>query len=258
MDGWSAESITDDVYRTKFLNVPDIIAEWTEPHGGLSGRDILDFGCGEATMAMGVALRHGAKRVVAVEIHDEIDNCLPYAKAQLGLEIPPPNLELRKVSAESDLSDFGMFDVIYSWSVFEHVSQELITDCLIKMRKILRPNGVMFLQTTPLYYSAWGSHFGPWIPAPWAHLSMQQDRLYSALREKTESQEQADHLQWVYETLNRVTAPQLLEAAQEAGFEILREYKTYDEIDIPAELMGIYQEDALRTAQLVFLATPST
>jgi hypothetical protein len=94
----------------------------------------------------------------------------------------------------------------------------------------------------------------PWVPAPWAHLTMQQDLFYAALRERTTSRDQADQLQWVYETLNRVTAPQLLRAVRQAGFEVAREYRTYDEMPVPEELKEIYTEDVLTTNQLVFLA----
>jgi 2-polyprenyl-3-methyl-5-hydroxy-6-metoxy-1,4-benzoquinol methylase len=244
----------DETYRAKFLNVPDIIADWVRDHGGLEGRRILDFGCGEATMALGIALRHGAERVVAIDTHSEIDNCRVYAKAQLGLDSLPDNLELVRMEPDAPLDTLGTFDVIYSWSVFEHVSQDLIIDCFEKMKRVLRPGGVMFLQTTPLYYSAEGSHLKPWVPAPWAHLAMQQDLFYAALRAKTDSEEQALHLIWVYETLNRVTAPQLLRAAKRAGFKIVREYTTVEEFEIPEDVKEIYNEDVLRTNQLVFLA----
>ena len=251
---WSAESITDAIYRTKFLDVPDIIADWTREYGGIAGRDVLDFGCGEATMALAMALRHGARRVVAVEIHEEIDNCARYARQQLALERLPANLELKRIAADTSLDVFGSFDVVYSWSVFEHVSQELIGDCFAKIRRVLRPDGIMFLQTTPLFYSSEGSHFKPWVPEPWAHLSMQQDRFLAALRAAAYSQEQADHLWRVYMTLNRATAPNLLRAAANAGFEVIREYRTYDEIPVPEHLLEVYTREALTTQQLVFLA----
>lgn len=251
---WSADNIYDDVYRQKFLGVPDQIANWLNPHGGLAGLDILDFGCGEATMALGIALRHNARRVVAVEIHGEIDNCIPYAKAQLGLTTLPKNFELKRVKAESPLDDLGKFDLVYSWSVFEHVSQDLIVDCFRKIKRVLRPHGLMFLQTTPLYYSAEGSHLKPWVPEPWAHLTMQQSLFQAALIENADSSEQSDHLWWVYQTLNRITAPSLLRAAVEAGFQIVREYRTFDEMTVPEHLKEIYTDEVLKTNQLVFLA----
>ncbi len=250
---WSAETITDPTYRAKFIDVPNVIASWLEGHGGLEGRDILDFGCGEATMALGIALRFRPRRIVGVEIHKEIDNCVPYARAQLKLEKLPKNLELIRIAADMSLESIGTFDVIYSWSVFEHVSQNLIVGCLTRMKRVLRQDGVMFLQTTPLYYSANGSHFMPWLGVPWAHLTMQHDRFFSSLREKVESAEEFAGLREMYESLNRITAEQLLRAVRLAGFEIIRDYRTYDEVEIPDDLKKIYAEDVLRTNQLVLL-----
>jgi cyclopropane fatty-acyl-phospholipid synthase-like methyltransferase len=214
---WSIEQINDDLYRAKFINVPDIVAEWVKDHGGLHGRDVLDFGCGEATVTLGIALRHKARRVVGVETHAEIgndipgagnvDNCVAYAKAQLGLDLLSQNLELIRVDPDSSLDDLGTFDLVFSWSVFEHVSQDLMEGCLRKLKRVLRPHGVMFLQTTPLYYSAEGSHMKRWVPTPWAHLSMQQDLFYTAIRQGTEDADQANQLIAMYESLNRTTAP---------------------------------------------------
>jgi len=234
----------------------DVIANWMVEHGGLADKDILDFGCGEGTMAMGIALRHQPRRIVGVEIHKEIENCLPYAARELGIETLPPDLELKRIQPEAKLADFGQFDLIYSWSVFEHVDQSLIFDCFWKIRAALKPKGLMFLQTTPLYYSAEGSHLKPWIPEPWAHLWMQRSEFYDKLRTKL-TPEEASHLQHVFETLNKTTAPALLRAAREAGFEILREYRTRDESKPPDSLLDVFNEDVLTTNQLVFLAAPS-
>src|ERR1700732_2505857 len=112
---WSADRIVDDTYRSKFIGVSNTIADWLRDHGGLAGRDVLDFGCGEATAALAIALRHGARRVVGVEIHGEIENALPYARAQLVLERLPENLELIRLGPDSPLDPIGTFDVVYSW-----------------------------------------------------------------------------------------------------------------------------------------------
>ena len=253
-ESWSVERIKDETYRTKFIDVPKTIADWLVDHGGISGRDVLDFGCGEATAALGIALQHGARRVVGIEVHEEIDNALPFARTQLGLTRLPDNLELVRLNPDSQLDSLGTFDIVYSWSVFEHVRRDMIVECFQKIRQVLRPGGVMFLQTTPLFYSAEGSHMKPWVPQPWAHLIMQQDLFYEALRKRTSSPDQSHQLQFVYETLNRITAPHLLKAARQAGFEVIREYKTFDEIAVPDELKEIYSLDVLTTNQLVFLA----
>jgi|GEM_PF-1036402 len=251
---WSTDSIQDTAYRTKFIDVPNVISDWLRDHGGLKGRDVLDFGCGEAATALGIALLHGVRRIVGIDIHGGMEKVLTDARVQLGLEHLPDNLEVRRVEPDEPLDSIGLFDVAYSWSVFERVRQDIILDSFIRIRRVLRPDGVMFLQTTPLFYSAEGSHLMPWAPWPWAHLTMQQDRLYAALRSGCENREQADHLQWVYETLNRTTAPALLRAVNEAGFDVVREYRTHDEHAVPEELKEIYTEEVLTTNQLVFLA----
>lgn len=123
---WS-NVIRDDVYKTiRFVSLPNIISDWTCEYGGIRGRDILDFGCGEGTTAIGLALQHGPKRVVGVEIHPEMDRCEPLAREQLGLTALPANLHLRRVVPGSVHDPSDRFDVIYSWSVFEHLERRLL------------------------------------------------------------------------------------------------------------------------------------
>lgn len=232
-----------------------VLSSWFEPYGGFAGKDVLDFGCGEGTAALGIALQHGARRIVGVDPGEKIWKCLPNAREQLGLDQLPKHLEFSLIEPDADLSVFGTFDFVYSWSVFEHVSQNLIVDRLRALKGVLRPGGVMFLQTTPLYHSAWGAHFRAQNVAPWAHLSLQQNLLYSELRKGCASAEEADFL-WsqIFETLNKATAPGLIRAAKEAGFEVVREYRTSTEESPSAELLEIFTEDVLTTEQLVFLA----
>ncbi len=43
-----------------------------------------------------------------------------------------------------------------------------------------------------------------------------------------------------------MTAGQLLRAVKQAGFEVIREYRTHDEVPVPEDLKEIYTEDVLR------------
>lgn len=95
---WARGEPRDIIYPNKFVGVPDIIADWYATMGASRIRDVIDFGCGEATMALGFALRHGARRVVGIEPHEEMDKCLFNASAQVALEHLPDNLELVRVS----------------------------------------------------------------------------------------------------------------------------------------------------------------
>jgi cyclopropane fatty-acyl-phospholipid synthase-like methyltransferase len=251
---WSADAIEDPAYRNEFLDVPRNIANWTLEHGGLTNRDILDFGCGEGAATLGVALNYRPRRIVGIDILPKVWKTVPNACKQIKLTGQPENLELKEIAPDAPLDDLGTFDVIYSWSVFEHVQGDLMLDCFAKMKRVLRKNGVMFLQTTPLYYSAFGSHFQRWMPIPWSHLSIQHDLFCNEMRARVADEAQARDLLCMYENLNRATANQILRAAAKAGFEIVREYRTHDDYPIPTDLEEIFREEVLLTNQLVFLA----
>ncbi|KVD26042.1 SAM-dependent methyltransferase [Burkholderia ubonensis] len=271
LTGWSIDKIQDPLYRTKFVNVPDIINDWLSETGGVYKKDVLEFGCGEGTMALGTALRKDAQRVVGVDILDVHEQCLPIARQQLGLQALPENLYLRKISPGTALTIYGTFDIIYSWSVFEHVAQDMLDRAMGSIFDALNPGGHFFLQISPLYYSPNGSHMMPWVTDPWAHLSMQADvfrqRLFEAppTSEKVRNEwavyipmeantaAERDALWETYETLNRVTAPQLCRLALASGFEIVRDYRTKVDTEIPQHLADAYNRETLLTEQVVLL-----
>jgi SAM-dependent methyltransferase len=266
---WSLKSIRTELYRSKFVDVPDIIEEWLLDQGGISGKDVLEFGCGEGTMALSMALRKDARRVVGVELLDVYKHCATNARLELGLQSLPNNLEFGKISAGQGLGQFGEFDLVYSWSVFEHVSQDMLQRALASIKSILKPKGIFFLQISPLYYSAAGSHLAPWIAEPWAHLAMQHEEFHETLssagvtpphvREEwavyiprdTDTVSERSLLWQTYVTLNKITAPQLCRLVRQAGFKIDRDYRTKDEIAIPVNLAEVYDHDILITQQIV-------
>jgi len=250
---WSTSTISDSTYRSKFVDLPRIISEWSAEYFSLEDKNILDFGCGEATTALGMALQKAPRRVIGVEIQDEYLRCLPLAKEQLGLGALPPNLELIKVLPGEMHSQTDRFDLIYSWSVFEHVEQPFIQPILESLRAMLKPNGLLFLQIAPLYYSAEGSHLKPWIPEPWAHLRYQHSVYKKMLEAGCPDEAERKTLWSVFTTLNKVTADQLVDLSKRAGFEVLRDYRTQDEIDLPEDLQMIFQKKILSTNQVVLL-----
>ncbi|ABI61933.1 class I SAM-dependent methyltransferase [Granulibacter bethesdensis] len=265
------ENIRDPLYHTKFVTVPDIISDWLTESGGLYRKDVLEFGCGEGTMALGSVLRKQPQRMVGVEVLDVYEQCLPLARTQLGLSKLPPNFHLRKIAPGASLEAFGMFDVVYSWSVFEHVSQDLLSSAMQSIFDVINPGGHFFLQIDPLYYSPNGSHMMPWLVEPWAHLSLQSDEFRRRLFNAPETSAQVRNAWAVYippeadtateraalwetfETLNRVTAPQLRSLAEATGFEVIRDYRTTTDLEVPPHLLEAYHRDALITDQIVML-----
>lgn len=230
-------------------------------HGGLKNRDILDFGCGEGTTAIAIALGRGARRVVGLDIIPEVARCLPLAQKQLGLKTLPPNLNLHQIEPGKLHNPDEKFDVIYSWSVFEHIDQTILQDVLTQLRSALRPNGLIFIQIAPLYYSSQGSHLCHLLPEPWGHLLIQEsslladDNSYRArLKRACVDSAQFESLWALYTTLNRIMAKHLVNEIESAGFEIVREYHTQEELKPPQRLLDVYQAEVLTTNQVVILA----
>jgi SAM-dependent methyltransferase len=252
---WDEGSISDETFRTKLTTLPEIIGSWVEKYGGLAGKDVLDFGCGHAITALGIALRHPGSRVVGIDINSDPGQCVSLARDQLRLERLPDNLSLHQVLPGQLHDNADRFDLIYSWSVFEHVEQRLLAPTLRLLRAKLRRNGLLFIQIAPLYYSVNGSHLMDLIAEPWGHL-LNQHSLYLEKLEKAADPTGYSDLRSMFETLNKLTAAGLLSVVKAAGFKVLREYRTENIQPIPPELAGIYQTDVLLTEQIVLLMRP--
>jgi SAM-dependent methyltransferase len=237
--------------------VPAKLAEWLDPHGGLDGKDILDFGCGEATTVLSLALRWPRSRVTGVEIGRDLDRCLPLAREQLGLAALPPNMALHLVRPGELPDPRARFEVIYSWSAMEHVDQALLPAVLRQLRAALKPGGKLFIQIQPLYYSSDGGHLMYKVPERWGHLLNQDSRYAEKLRAACRDEAEFRALSSMYRTLNRVTAPHLFALVEAAGMRIVRRFVAREEHAIPAPLLEIYNEAVLRTHGVELLAEPA-
>lgn len=241
-------------YDEKYRLLPKIISEWLAPYGGVDGKILLDFGCGEATTAIGFTRQHLPRRVVGVDIMPDVHLCLPLAREQLGLDRLPDNLDLRQIApGPLEFAD-DSFDVVYSWSVFEHVDRRLMPSVLGDLRRVMRRTGLLFIQIEPLFYSAAGSHLSHLLPEPWGHLAAQHDSYRQGLRAACPDQLAFETLWSTYSTLNRITAPELLDLLRATGFAILRQHATEDVRAIPAQLAHAFNPKALLTRQMVVLA----
>ncbi len=244
----------DDTFRAKFTTVPDIVERWVSGYRPLRGADILDFGCGEATSALAFALNYGPRSVVGVDIMPEPERCLPLATANLGLESLPANLQLQRVAPGRLHDAAARFDLVYSWSVFEHVEDRLLDEVLQLVRSALRPDGIFFAQIAPLYYSSEGSHLMHKIPEPWGHLLNQENVYYEKLCRAASGKTEVDALWSMFNTLNRITARELIERIEGNGFRILRSYTSRDPRKPSSRLRAIFHDDVLTTNQVVVLA----
>lgn len=66
-------------------------------------------------------------------------------------------------------------DFVYSVNCVEHIPD--LPAAFRESARVLRPGGILFATTEPLYASAFGSHLFDVFPAPWAHLLWPADEL---------------------------------------------------------------------------------
>jgi 2-polyprenyl-6-hydroxyphenyl methylase/3-demethylubiquinone-9 3-methyltransferase len=113
--------------------------EWIERHAALSGKRVLDVGCGGGILAEAMA-RHGAN-VTGIDLADK-----PLRVAELHLRESRLQVDYRKISAE-DLAaqSAGAFDVVTCMELLEHVPEPSAT--VAACARLVRPGGQVFFST---------------------------------------------------------------------------------------------------------------
>lgn len=80
-------------------------------------KTFLDIGCGSGLFSL-AALKLGFKKVVAIDIDP---NCVQATTFLLSQHMPPERWQCQEVSVFNlDPTQFGYFDVVYSWGVLHH------------------------------------------------------------------------------------------------------------------------------------------
>jgi ubiquinone/menaquinone biosynthesis C-methylase UbiE len=188
----------------------------------LAGKEIADVGCGEGITDLGLVHRVRPRRLVGFDLNpvDPARLLLAAREARVCSELPN-ELEF-VVSAPAALpAPDDAFDVVITWSAFEHVEQPV--SLLDEIRRVLRPDGVLFLQLWPFYYSEQGSHLWHWFPEGYANLRYTEDEIARRLRS-----DEVTHPDWIEHrlvdnrTLNRITLDELHRSLLAAGFYVAK------------------------------------
>ena len=110
---------------------------------------VLDDGCGGGGMCVSVA--EETDHVVGIDLSDRFNN----AGTRLAAELKTPNITFAQANGSHLPFPNKTFDTVLSHAVIEHVND--YEGYLREARRVMRPNGRMFLQTAP-YLSPHGSH----------------------------------------------------------------------------------------------------
>lgn len=246
------KAIKDPAFRSRFVLEYEAISRWSSKVQ-TPGCRILDFGCGQGIAALGFALRDPTAIVSGIDV-DSFHDLLPgLSQRNLGKDIPG-NLQFHVSSGAGLPFASNSFDLVYSWSVFEHVRKELIPQILEELSRVLKEDGHLFIQIDPLYFSPKGAHLYNAMETPWVHLLEQHDVLLEKVMASDIPDQNKPGLIQQYESLNRITADELFDQLAASGFEIIRKSTTKSDLVPPDLLRKVYTDGVLTTNSVHVLA----
>lgn len=267
---WDASKIKDEWFRVHFEYAADVVNDWLGGVLDLKQSRLLQFGCGDGITDLALVLRHGASSIHGVDVLDAYCKLERAAREQLGMSRLPSALSFETIRPATPLAGRQpQYDGIMSWSVFEHVFREQMPAILQDLYQCLRPGGYFFLQIEPLYFSPYGSHLRRFSELPWHHLLVPEDALWQAVESfggemRAEEADMAfedlgmekykKYIFSEYQALNRLTADELVEYVQQAGFAIVRqERRHYEPAPVPEELLQRYPRELLTNNEIFLL-----
>jgi len=142
----------------------------------LTGKDVLDIGCGDGALSLYLASEHAPRSVVGVDINAA---ALSRARAARDQEPKVSEAQVDFVQGSIDGLPFAdeSFDVVVAFDCLEHVMAPL--PILEEWHRVLRPGGRCLLEWFP-YKGPWGPHMESLIPVPWAHVLFGQKAMFRA------------------------------------------------------------------------------
>lgn len=267
---WDAAKITDEWFRAHFEYAADVVNHWLGSVVDLKTARLLQFGCGDGITDLALVLRHGAHAIHGIDVRQEYAKLPRIASEQLGMTRIPAALSFQTIKPSAALrGQAPLYDGIMSWSTFEHVQRDQLLPILSDLCACLKPGGYFFLQIEPLFYSAFGSHLRRYDDVPWHHLLVDEDALWQVI-DSYDGELNPDEVDFgfadfgpegykrfvfkEYRELNRLTADELVDIAQQAGFVVARqERRTYEPAPVPEVLLAQYPRELLINNEIFLL-----
>lgn len=230
---WFAQQ--PDWWESHYVQAVDEIVRFLAGDGlSLDGRRVLDLGCGDGILALGLATRTQAAAVLGLDLQPVDVAFLADKAAENGVSESHPRLTFG-VSRDLDLGlPDNSVDVVITWSVFEHVTN--VNGLLREIRRVLVPGGMLFIQIWPLFFSEHGSHLWPWFDEPFPHLRLADDVLRAGVHDRAGSPDLAEAMLDLYASCNKLTLDALGGSLHESGLYISKLETDRSAIHIPPEL----------------------
>jgi SAM-dependent methyltransferase len=244
-------------FREHFDQAADEIIDFLRGDGiELGGKDVADVGSGDGIIDLGVCLKAKPAHVTGFDIAptDRV-RLLEFARREDVVHELPAELEFHESQQTRLPADNESFDIVYSWSTFEHVSEPI--DLLRDINRVLRPSGVLMIQIWPFYHSQHGSHLWQYFPDGFAQLLRDESELEACVRANPgPDAEWAERLLAEFRSCNRITLDGLQSALLAANFWVGKLELLTEGVHVPPALMR-YPFSHLGVAGVKLLAAPA-
>jgi ubiquinone/menaquinone biosynthesis C-methylase UbiE len=142
----------------------------------ITGKDVLDFGCGDGPLSFFLAKEKHPRRIVGVDISASAIECAKTFLARTPV-IEDVNVEFVLGSTDRLPMPDESFDTLLAFDCLEHVMSP--RPILRDWYRILRPGGRCLIEWFP-YKGPWGPHMEALIPIPWAHIIFGERPMFRA------------------------------------------------------------------------------
>ena len=111
--------------------------------------------------------------------------------------------------------------------------------CSREIRRVLRPDGALFLQLWPFYHSQHGAHLDEWYPEGFVQFQRDADAIEADVLARADDEGWARYKLGEYRTLNELTVDDLGHAVEAAGFRITKLQLISERVPLPPEVRGM-------------------
>lgn len=205
----------------------------------LRGKRVADIGCGDGIIDLGLVHKASPARLVGFDLElTDAELLLRMARESRAAVSIPETLDFRACGPTELPAKTGEFDVVISWSAFEHI-QDLVGQ-LREIRRAITDDGVLFIQLWPFYNSQHGSHLWGWYPEGFAHFLHPREEIDGKLRgDPFGDPGWAERMLEIFHTLNHVTVDDLQRSLLAGGFHVVKLELITHPVHIPRELAGL-------------------
>ncbi|MDX1627156.1 MAG: methyltransferase domain-containing protein [Fulvivirga sp.] len=180
----------------------------------LSGKEILDFGCGMGGMSLWIAENWDCK-VTALDIdpfHIKIAKALKEKYNRNNISFSEQNILEKPLDKK--------FDFITLFDVAEHIDVNILKDIFKTLNSHLKEDGKIYISYPP-WDGPWGSHLNTITSFPWPQF-LPKKYLFKMLDERNQATVGRNDVKTNYLELNHLRPGMLRRLMKEAGFEQTR------------------------------------